>query len=257
MKAVIFAGGLGTRLGNRTSLLPKPMIKIGEKPILWHIMKIYSSYGIKQFIICLGYQGDVIKDYFLNYDLINNDFTVRLGDKKTIFHTDRTETDWEVTLVDTGVRTLKGARLKRVEHYLDGDCNLLTYGDGVADLSIKELISFHRSHGKTVTITGVYPPARFGELIAENNLVKSFQEKPQTSQGLINGGFMVFNQELFQYLTTEQDCDLEVGVLENLAKRGKVMVYQHAGNWECMDNERDVKHLNQLWREDQAFWKVW
>jgi len=257
VKAVILAGGFGTRLGNRTNLIPKPMVKIGTKPILWHIMKTYAHYGINEFVICLGYKGDVIKDYFLHYEARNNDFTIGLGSSNLEFHNGHGEEDWKVTLVDTGLNTLKGGRIKRIEEYLDDDINLLTYGDGVADVNIDDLIEFHKSHGKMVTITGVHPPARFGELIEEDNVVKSFEEKPQTSQGLINGGYMVFNKELLSYLRPDEDCDFEIGPLESLSKEGKVMVYKHKGNWECMDHERDVKHLNTLWNNNNAFWKVW
>jgi glucose-1-phosphate cytidylyltransferase len=257
MKVIIFAGGFGTRLGNRTDVIPKPMVKIGRKPIIWHIMKSYSYYGINEFVICLGYKGDVIKDYFLNYEAKNNDFTIQLGNSDLEFHNNHNEEDWKVTLVDTGLNTLKGGRLKRIEDHVDDDVNLLTYGDGVSDIDINELLEFHNDHDKMVTITGVHPPARFGELIEENNVVKSFEEKPQTSQGLINGGFMVFNKGLFNHLRSDEDCDFEVGPLEKLSKQDKVMVYKHEGNWECMDHERDVQHLNKLWNANKAFWKVW
>lgn len=257
MKAVILAGGFGTRLGNRTNLIPKPMVKIGQKPVLWHIMKIYASYGINDFIICLGYKGDVIKDYFLHYEAKNNDFTIDLSNSDIRFHNDHNETDWNVTLVDTGLNTLKGGRIKRIEEYLDDGINLVTYGDGVADIDINDLVEFHQEHNKMVTISGVHPPARFGELLENDNVVQSFEEKPQTSKGLINGGYMVFEREMLDYLTTDENCDFEVGPLEKLSKQGKVMVYKHDGNWECMDHERDVKHLNKLWNEDKAFWKVW
>jgi len=257
MKAVILAGGFGTRLGNRTNLIPKPMVKIGQKPVLWHIMKTYANYGVTDFIICLGYKGDVIKDYFLHYEAKNNDFTIDLSNSDITFHNNHNETDWNVTLVDTGLNTLKGGRIKRIEKYLDDGINLLTYGDGVADIDINDLVSFHKEHNKMVTISGVHPPARFGELLEEGNVVQSFEEKPQTSMGLINGGYMVFEREMLDYLSPAEDCDFEVGPLEKLSKQGKVMVYKHDGNWECMDHERDVKHLNKLWNEDKAFWKVW
>lgn len=257
MKAIILAGGYGTRLGQRTSLIPKPMVRIGSKPIIWHIMKIYSHYGVNEFVICLGYKGEIIKDYFYHYGIKNNDFTIDLDNSNITYHSDHDETHWKVTLIDTGLDTLKGARLKRVEEYIDDGINLLTYGDGVADININKLIEFHKNHKKTVTITGVHPPARFGELIEEDNKVTSFSEKPQTSIGLINGGFMVFNNELLNHLTEKPDCDLEIGALEELSEQGEVMVYKHKGNWECMDHERDVKHLNKLWNEDNAFWKVW
>ncbi|MTI59632.1 MAG: glucose-1-phosphate cytidylyltransferase [Firmicutes bacterium] len=257
MKLVILAGGYGTRLGERTSIIPKPMIEIGGKPVLWHIMKIYSAYGIENFIICLGYKGDVIKDYFSNYNSKNNDFTVNLGDLSIKFHNEHDEKAWRVTLVDTGLNTLKGGRVKRIEKHLDDEINLLTYGDGVADININEVIKFHKEVGKIITLTGVHPPARFGELVADGDTLKSFEEKAQTSQGLINGGFMVFNKELLNYLTGDEDCDLEAGVFEQLASEGKIAVYRHQGLWACMDHERDVKYLNNLWKNNKAFWKVW
>ncbi len=257
MKLVILAGGYGSRLGNLTNSIPKPMIRIGGKPIMWHIMKIYAHHGIKEFIICLGYKGDVIKDYFLHYEANSSDFTVDLSDNSVAFHNGHKEIDWKVTLVDTGINTLKGGRLKRVEKYLDDGINLLTYGDGVADINIDHLIEFHKNSGKIVTISGVHPPARFGELIAKGNTLTSFQEKAQASQGMINGGFMAFNKELLSYLTMDENCDLEVGVLEQLASEQKIAVYKHAGLWACMDVERDLKYLERIWRNGEAFWKVW
>lgn len=257
MKLVILAGGYGSRLGEITSAIPKPMVQVGGKPILWHIMKSYSYYGIKDFIICLGYKGEIIKDYFLHYQSQNADFTVNLADNSVIFHNNHDELGWKITLVDTGVNALKGARLKKVEKYLDEDTNLLTYGDGVSDINIKELINFHKQTGKLVTISGVHPPARFGELHADGDILTKFEEKAQTSQGLINGGFMVFNKELLNYLTTADNCDLEIGVFDNLAEQGKIAVYKHNGLWACMDNERDLKYLEGLWKENKAFWQVW
>ncbi|MHA1284392.1 MAG: glucose-1-phosphate cytidylyltransferase [Promethearchaeota archaeon] len=256
MKVIILAGGWGTRLGRRTELIPKPMVKIGNKPILWHIMKIYSHFGFNDFVICLGVKGEIIKDYFYHYEMYNNDFTINISSKDIQFHND-SEEDWNVTLVDTGLNTLKGGRIKRVERYLDDDVNMVTYGDGVADINILDLVRFHKTHGKIFTITGVHAPARFGELTEKDGLLISFKEKPQTSVGLINGGFMVFNNDFLDYLTPDEDCDLEYGVLEELTRKKEVMVYKHAGNWECMDHERDVLHLNKLWNTNQAFWKVW
>lgn len=257
MKLVILAGGYGTRLGEISSVMPKPMVEIGGKPIIWHIMKTYSYYGIKEFIICLGYKANMIKDYFLHYESEMNDFTIDFKTKDLIFHTKHDEQDWKVTLVDTGIDTLKGGRLKRVEKYLDEDVNLLTYGDGVANIDINKLIDFHLRTNKIVTISGVHPPARFGELCAEGDTVASFKEKAQTSQGLINGGYMVFNKELMAYLTADEECDLERGAFERLAEEGKIAVYKHEGLWACMDTEREVYYLNQMWKENRAFWKVW
>ncbi len=257
MKVIILAGGWGTRLNRRTELIPKPMVKIGNQPILWHIMKIYSHYGFNEFIICLGVKGDIIKDYFANFDIRNNNFTIDLSLGKFEFHDNQEKSNWKVTLVDTGLNTLKGGRIKRIEKYLDPNMNMLTYGDGVANINLKKLVEFHKSHGKTITITGVHPPSRFGELNEKDSKVLKFQEKSQTSIGLINGGFMVFNNNLLNYLTSDEDCDFEKGALDKLTEGGEVMVYKHLGNWECMDHERDVDHLNYLWNSNKAFWKQW
>ena len=256
MKVVILAGGWGTRLGQLTERIPKPMVKIGNKPILWHIMKIYSHYGFNDFVICLGVKAEVIKDYFYTYDTKNNDFTIDLSNNSIEFHEKR-NTNWKVTLIDTGLNTLKGGRLKRVEKYLDPDMNMLTYGDGVANINIRELVEFHKSHGKMITISGVHAPARFGEIIEKQGKLISFQEKPQTSVGVINGGFWVFNKEFLEYLTPDNECDLELGAIEELTKKGEVMVNKGVKAWECMDHERDYNHLNKLWNNNQAFWKVW
>ena len=256
MKVIILSGGWGTRLGRLTELIPKPMVFIGGKPILWHIMKIYSYYGYNDFIICLGVKGDIIKDYFYHYNMKNKDFIIDLSNRNIKYYSNNDE-NWKVSLIDTGLNTLKGGRIKRVEKFLDTDINLLTYGDGVGDIDIPKLVEFHKSHGKIITLTGVHPPSRFGELNQKNGKVLKFQEKPQTSVGLINGGFMVFNKKLLNYLTPDDDCDFEFGPLEQLTKKGEVMVYKHEGNWACMDHERDVDHLNKLWLENNAFWKVW
>lgn len=256
MKVIILAGGWGSRLGRLTELIPKPMVMIGGKPILWHIMKIYGYYGYNNFVICLGVKGEIIKDYFYHYDWKNNDFTINLTNKDIQIYKN-SEENWNVSLIDTGINTLKGGRIKRVERFLDSEINMLTYGDGVADINIPKLLKFHKSHKKTVTITGVHPPSRFGELNQKDGKVLKFQEKPQTSVGLINGGFMIFNKNLLDYLTPNEDCDFEFGPLEELTKDGEVMVYEHEGNWACMDHERDVDHLNKLWVENKAFWKVW
>jgi glucose-1-phosphate cytidylyltransferase len=232
MKVIILAGGYGTRLGSITEDMPKPMVGIGDKPMIWHIMNIYAQFGFKDFIIALGYKKEQIEDYFKN----------------------NIEPGWNVNLVDTGCDTLKGGRLKRLEKYLDDDINMLTYGDGLSNVNIDELIEFHKTHGKTLTITGVHPPARFGEIIEKDGKLISFKEKPQTSSSLISGGFFVFNKNLLGYLTEDEKCDLEYGVFDKLADQGEIMVYKHHTDWECVDTERDLKHLNKLWSENNAFW---
>lgn len=258
MKVVILCGGLGTRLREETEFRPKPMIEIGGKPILWHIMKIYAHYGFTDFILCLGYKGEMIKQYFYNYEILNNDFTVELGDHKNIkVYTNHAEKGWRVTLADTGDKALKGARIKRIEKYIDGDEFMVTYGDGVADININNLLKFHRSHGKIATLTGVHPISRFGELTVKGNQVINFTEKPQSSVGLINGGFFVFNRQIFNYLEDRDDCDLEYGVLEKLASEGQLMVYKHTGFWYCMDTYRDLEYLRKLWTQGKAPWKIW
>lgn len=255
MKVVILAGGFGSRLGHVTELIPKPMVEIGGRPIIWHIMKSYAHFGFNEFVIALGYKGNVIKDYFTNIQAYNSDMTVDTATGRITYHNASAD-DWKVTLVNTGLNTLKGGRIKKLEPYLDNQ-NFLTYGDGVSDVDVNELLAFHNNHGKTVTITGVKPPSMFGEVIEENGLVLSFEEKPQTSKGLINGGFMVFNKNMLDYLENSEDCDFEFGPLERLAKDKQVMTYKHDGFWECADTVRDVNHLNKLWRADQAKWKLW
>ncbi len=255
MKVILLAGGWGTRLGYLAEFLPKPMVKIGEKPILWHIMKIYAHFGFKEFIVCLGVKAEVIKDYFYHYNIKNNDFSINLKNRKIQFLNSLETEDWNVTLIDTGLNTLKGGRIKRVEKYLDPEMNMVTYGDCLANIDINNLVNFHKSHKKMFSLTGVYPPSRFGELIEKDGRVLAFDEKPQTSVGLINGGFMVFNNEFLDYITPDENCDLERGILEDLSKKGELMVYKHDGLWECMDNERDVTHLNSLWYNNKAFWR--
>lgn len=259
MKVVLFCGGFGTRFKEETDLKPKPMIKIGEKPILWHIMKYYAHFGFKEFVLCTGYKSEVIKDYFYHYKVHNSDFTVKLGkDESICFHDRKDEENWTVSVVDTGVNTLKGGRLKRVEKYIDGDEFMLTYGDGVADIDINKLLEFHHNHGKIATLTGVYPPSLFGELsVDENGKALMFSEKPQTTKGLINGGFFVLNRKIFDYLSEDPSCDFEHGPLDEVCAQGELMVYTHKGHWSCMDTQRDNDYLNKLWAKDQAFWKVW
>lgn len=257
-KVVILCGGLGTRLKEETDVKPKPMVMIGTKPILWHVMKIYSHYGFNDFILCLGYKGEVIKEYFLNYDVLNSDFTIKLTPQKTVtVHNTVEESDWRITLADTGVNALKGARLKRIEKYIKEDTFMVTYGDGVGNINIKKLLDFHNSHGKIATVTGVRPPSLFGELQVKDNKAVIFSEKPQTSTGLISGGFFVFNRKLFDYLTEDDNCDFEKGPLEKIAAKGELMVYTHEGPWICMDTYRDVVYLNNVWASGKAPWKIW
>ena len=257
MKVIILAGGYGTRLGNITEAIPKPMVKIGNKPIIWHIMKIYSHFGYNDFILSLGYKAEIFKEYFYNYSIYNNDFTIDFADNSVTKHNGHDESNWKITLVDTGLNSLKGARLKRIEGYLNDDINLLSYGDGVANVNINEVVKFHKKHNKILTLTGVYPPSRFGELLVKNGKLENFLEKPQTSSGLISGGFMVFNKKLLDFLSIDENCDLEFGLFEDFARKGEIAVYEHEGKWECVDTERDLNHLNKLWNNNNAFWKVW
>lgn len=257
MKVVILAGGWGTRLGHLSEIIPKPMVSIGGKPVLWHIMKIYSHYGFNDFIVALGVKGEVIKEYFFNFEALNNDFTIDLKTNNINYHNKHGEAEWKVTLVDTGINTLKGGRIKRVERFLDDEINMVTYGDGVANINIQSLLEFHKSHNKILTITGVNAPSRFGELVENGGKVQSFVEKPQMSVGIVNGGYMVFNRKMLEYLSEDENCDFEFGALEKLAKAGEVMVFKHNGKWDCMDHERDVLYLNKQWNENTAFWKIW
>lgn len=262
MQVVILCGGLGTRLREETEYRPKPMVNIGSRPILWHIMKTYAHYGHHEFVLPLGYKGEIIKDYFLHYEAMNNDVTLELGKgapEAVCMHNCHDEAGWKITLSNTGEKTLKGGRLKRVEKYITGDTFMLTYGDGVADVDIDNLLEFHRSHGKLATVTGVSATARFGELVMDGNNVASFQEKPEltTHHALISGGFFVFNRKIFDYLTEDADCDLEYGPLEAIAAAGEMKVFRHDGFWFCMDTLRDMDALNRMWDTGQARWKVW
>jgi len=258
VKVVILCGGLGTRLREETEFKPKPMVEIGARPVLWHIMKLYAHYGFKDFVLCLGYKGEMIKEYFYHYGALNNDFTVELGRQEAVeIHSDNEEKDWKVTLANTGYEALKGARLKRVEKYIDGDRFMMTYGDGVANVDINALLRFHEKHGKLATVTGVNLGSLFGDLKVKGDMVEIFSEKSGESRGMINGGFFVFDRGIFDYLSSDDKCDLEVGALETLAKDGELMVYKHRGFWYCMDTLRDMDHLNRLWKEKKADWKVW
>ena len=256
MKVIILAGGSGIRLGNQSLIIPKPLVKIGDKPIIWHIMKIYSYYGYNDFILCLGEKGEIIKDYFFNYDIINRDFKINLSDHSIQYLNNNNEKKWNISLINTGKNTLKGGRLKRIEKFLDSNINMLTYCDGLANINIEDLLKFHKSHGKILTITGVQSPSQFGEIIEEKGRVLKFREKPEIINKLINGGYMVFNSKLFNYLSPEEDCDLEKGPVEELTELGEVMVYKHYGSWKCMDTEKDRILLNTLWVKNKAFWKL-
>lgn len=258
MKVIILCGGLGTRLREETEFRPKPMVNIGHRPILWHIMKIFSYYGHKEFVLSLGYKGDMIKDFFYHYEIMANDVTFELGfPEKISIHQFHEEKGWRVTLSDTGQKALKGARLKKVEKYITDDEFMVTYGDGVADIDINALLDFHHSHGKLATVTGINPASRFGELKIKGNQVEAFCEKPENNTGLVNGGFFVFNKGIFDYLSSDDNCDLEIGALERIANEGQLMVYKHKGSWACMDTLRDMDYLNNLWDENKAFWKIW
>ncbi len=253
-KVVILCGGQGTRLREETEYIPKPLVKIGSKPILWHIMKTYARYGFKDFILCLGYKGEKIKEYFFNYKILYNDFTIELGKQKIETHNLQEDGDWKVTLIDTGENTLKGARIKRIEKYINSDVFMVTYADGVANININELLEFHKNHGKIATLTGVKSPSRFGIISVEGNKVNNFIEKPKTARGLINGGFFVFNKKIFDYLKNDDSCDLEIGVLDKLADKNELMVYKYLEEWMCMDTIRDSEYLNKLWYSGKAFW---
>jgi len=258
MKVVILCGGLGTRLREETEFRPKPMVNIGSFPILWHIMKYYSQFGCQNFVLALGYKGEMIKNYFCNYELMNNDVTIQLGQpEKITIHQSHDESGWKITLIDTGEKAFKGARLKKVEKYVSEETFMLTYGDGVSDVDINALLAFHKAHGKLVTVTGINPTSRFGELKTSGDRVISYAEKPENGDIYVNGGFFVFNRGIFDYLSTDDLCDLEAGPLERIAKEGQVMVYKHKGFWASMDTLRDMEYLNKLWNSGQAKWKVW
>lgn len=255
MKAVILAGGLGTRLSEETHLVPKPMVQIGDKPILWHIMKIYSHYGITDFIICLGYKGYCIKEYFANYMLHASNVTFDLKNDKIQIHNNNAES-WTVTLIDTGLNSHTGGRLKRVESYLDGKDFFLTYGDGVADINIDDLYSFHKAHNKIATVTAVEPMGRFGALNLSGTKVETFTEKPQGEGQWINGGFFVMSNGIFDYLENDATI-LEKEPLTNLAKDGELHAYKHDGFWQPMDTLRDKNYLTECWDNQTAKWKLW
>jgi glucose-1-phosphate cytidylyltransferase len=257
VKAVILAGGLGTRLREETEFRPKPMVEVGGKPILWHIMKIFSHHGIRDFVVCTGYRSDVIKEYFLDYEARNNDFTITLGrSHEIVFHDQHLESDWRVTVADTGLTTNTGGRVKRIERYVEpGQRFLVTYGDGLADVDIGALLRFHEHHGRRATLTTVRPVSRFGILdLNDEGGVTEFREKPQ-ADGWVNAGFFVFEHSVFDYLT--DDCVLEETPLKTLAKDGELSAYRHDGFWQPMDTYRESRLLNELWDRNEAPWKAW
>jgi glucose-1-phosphate cytidylyltransferase len=255
MKVVILAGGMGTRISEETQLRPKPMVEIGGKPILWHIMKIYSSYGMNDFIICLGYKGYLIKEYFANYFLHMSDVTFDIVKNRMEVHQHSAE-PWKVTLVDTGEKTMTGGRLKRIENYLDNDDFCFTYGDGLADVDIGKLVALHKSQKTLATLTGTKPPGRFGALNMEKNKIVGFQEKPPGDGGFINGGFFVLSPKVLNYIK-EDNTIWEREPLETLAKEGNLSAYVHKGFWHAMDTLRDKVYLEELWESNKAPWKIW
>lgn len=257
MQVVILCGGFGTRLREETESKPKPMVEIGGRPILWHIMKTFAHYGYKDFILCLGYKGEMIRNYFLNYEQLNSDFTLELGTGNIQLHNHHDERGWRITMVDTGLQTMTGARVKRVEKYIDGDRFMLTYGDGVTDVNINNLVKFHELAAKIGTVTGVSPPSRYGELGIADDRVVSFREKPQAQESFISGGYFVFNREFLEYLSPDEGCVLEREPLERLAAKGQLAVYTYRGFWQCMDTYRDYVFLNELWDQGRALWNVW
>ena len=253
MKVIILAGGFGTRFSEYTNTIPKPMITIGGKPILWHIMQTYAKFGHKDFYLALGYKAELIKDYFLNYRALNANFTIELGSGNILSH-QLDQVDWKVTLVDTGDKTMTGGRLKRMKEFIGDEPFMLTYGDGVTDINLDEVLKFHRSHGKLVTMSAVRPAARFGELELEGDVVRSFKEKPQMHEGWINGGFFIIEPKFFDFIDDDSTL-LEREPLEKATKLGELMAYKHKGFWHCMDTKRDHDLLESLWRSG-APWKT-
>jgi glucose-1-phosphate cytidylyltransferase len=256
LNVVILCGGLGTRLSEETQIKPKPMVEIGDRPILWHIMKIYSHYGFRDFVLALGYKGEIIKRFFVDYNLMTSDVTACLGEGKVEYANNGAE-DWTVYMQDTGKESLTGGRLHRLEDMLrPAGRFMLTYGDGVSNINIRELVRFHEKSGKVATVTAVRPPARFGGMAIDGDTVVDFKEKPQIGEGWINGGFFVFEPEIFDYLHGDMTV-LEGDPMENLVKDGQLAAYRHTGFWHCMDTLRDKTALETMWREGKAGWKVW
>jgi len=258
MKVVILCGGYGTRIRDVSEHLPKPMIPIGRFPILWHIMKYYASFGHTDFVLCLGYKSHVIKDFFLNYEAHTKDFTIELGRKDALtFHNDHEESDWRVTLADTGLEAMTGARIKRIQKYVGEDDFMLTYGDGVGDIDLNQLRAFHRGHGRTLTVTGVRPPGRFGELVHSDGVITEFNEKPQATGGRISGGFFIATPKLFDYLSDEEGLVFEQQPMRSLVGDQRLMVFEHDGFWQPMDTSREYQLLNSLYEKGGAPWVRW
>jgi len=259
MKVVILCGGMGTRLREETEFRPKPMVEVGGRPILLHIMRHYAHYGFQDFVLCLGYKGDYIKNYFLNHKYFSTDLTVTLGRESTVeFHGAPEEEGWRVTMVDTGLESQTGARLKKVERHLGGEAFMLTYGDGISTVPVNRLLDFHRAHGLLATVTGVRPPARWGELVVsgKDQKVVRFSEKPSVQDGYINGGFFVLEAGVLDYLTPDASCSFEHGPLDGLAQDGQLAMFAHDGFWQAMDTYRDYRLLNDLWSSGQAEWRL-
>jgi len=256
MKVVILAGGYGTRIRDVADDIPKPMIPIGPYPILWHIMRSYAHFGHKEFVVCLGYKGHVIKDFFLNYEAYTRDFTISFGGGGGVaYHNSRDEADWKVTLAETGTRSMTGARISRIRDYVKGEDFMLTYGDGVSDVDIGQLLAFHNSHGKILTVTGVRPPGRFGEMVGEaDGQIVEFNEKPQASAGRISGGFFVASPRLFDYLDDREDLVFEQGPIRQLVTDRQLMMFEHDGFWQPMDTSREYQLLNSLYESGNAPW---
>ena len=260
MKVVILCGGKGTRLREKTEMIPKPMVSIGGRPILWHIMKSYAGFGFKDFVLALGYKSEVIKQYFLNYRTMSSDFILDLGKNPDIQYQGETPVEnWRITFAETGEESMTGSRVARIRKYIQDDSFLLTYGDGLADIDLNQLVNFHKAHGKIGTVSGVHMPSRFGKLVinTENCLVEKFTEKPLESgtADYINGGFFILNREFFSYVDSDKSCVLEREPLEQLAKDGELAIYRHNGYWQCMDTYRDWLTLERLWEAGEAPWK--
>jgi len=255
MKTVILAGGYGTRIRDVADDIPKPMIPVGPFPIIFHIMKLYAKFNHKDFIVCLGYKGQILKDFFLNYESSTRDFSIAFGTGKITYHNDPTEDDWNVTLADTGLRSMTGSRISQIKNYIGNEDFMITYGDGLSDVDIDKLIAFHKSHRKVLTVTGVRPPARFGEMSTnENGEVLQFNEKPQASSGRISGGFFVASPKIFDYLTDNEDLVFEQEPMQKLVSDNELMMYEHDGFWQPMDTSREYQLLNSLYNKGEAPW---